>query len=95
MREEKSRQNPSSYINYQLSQMSHMCMCAVDLLQMMSYLDFSRNLRITTSLLIGGPVVTIWTWLSMPTAGMQSTRRRQTCDMLVIAPTDHLLARKP
>ncbi len=48
--EEKSRQNLSSCMIWWLSQMSHICMCAVDLLQSFTCLKFNTNWCITTSI---------------------------------------------
>lgn len=48
--EEKSRQNLSSCMIWCLSQMSHICRCAVDLLQSFTCLKFNTNWCITTSI---------------------------------------------
>ena len=79
-----------------LEQMSHMCMCAGNLLQIMTYLESSTKLSITTS-----PCRQEHCCYYLDLAqyvhstSMQSTRGRHKCDMLVIAPTVHLLAGKP
>ncbi len=76
--------------------MSHMCMCAGNILRIMSHLDFSTKLSITTS-----PCRQEHCCYYLDLAqyvhstSMQITRRRHEYDMLVISPTDHLLAGKP